>query len=404
MASEKFERRKPHINVSTIGHVDHGKTTLTAAITAVCSKMGYSKSVAFDSIDNAPEEKARGITIKASTVPAETAKNHYSVTDCPGHYDYIKNLIAGASQSDIVILLISAKEGTMAQTNEHILLANQINVKNLIVFINKIDELDDPTLLELCEEEARELAAANGFPNAKILSGSALGALQGEPKYEEGIKNLLKVLDETPIPPRETSKPFLMPVEAVHVKQGRGTIVTGKIEQGTIKIGDKVDIVGQNKEILTTTVTGVETFKQELDEGQAGDNVGLLLRGIAKKDLKRGNLIAAPNSIKPYKKFKSEVYFLTEKEGGRTQKQIMKVKFSPQFFIRTANVTGTIEGIYSRNDDGTLQKKEMIIPGDQHITLEIALIHQIGIEKGLKFAIREGKKTIGAGIVTEVIA
>lgn len=396
---KKFERTKEHVNIGTIGHVDHGKTTFSAAITSVSSKLGYGEAISFEKIDNAPEEKARGITIKASTIEFDTEKRHYSLTDCPGHADYIKNMITGASAADILILLISATDGTMDQTKEHILLAKQINVQNLIIFINKVDTLDDPDMLEIVKEEAEELAKANDFPNAVVLSGSALGALNGEAKYEEGIKAVMDTLDGIALPPREIDKPFLLPVEGLNSIPGRGTVVTGKIEQGTIKPGEEVDVVSQKEGVFKATVTGAETFNKELDQAQAGDNVGLLLRNINKGRISRGDILCAPGSINPHSHFQAEVYILSKSDGGR--KNPFKPKYRPQFYMRTADVTGTILKIYAK-EGGTLEEKEIAMPGD-HVTLEIELIHATGMEEGLKFAIREGKRTIGAGVVTKII-
>lgn len=400
MAKEKFERIKEHWNAGTIGHVDHGKTTFCSSLSKLSHDLGYiDKAVPFDAIDNAPEEKERGITIKASTIEFATEKRHYSLTDCPGHADYIKNMITGASQADVLILLIAATDGKMQQTTEHILLAKQINIKNLIIFINKVDELEDPSLLELVKEEARALAEENGFPGAKILSGSALGALNGDPKYEEGIREVMDVLDSLPLPPRKVDKPFLVPVEGVHNIPGRGTVVTGKIEQGVIKPGEQVDIISRKKGLFKATVTGVETFKKELNEGMAGDNVGLLLRNIPKTDVGRGDILAAPGSIKPHSKFTAEVYILTEKEGGR--KKEFKPNYRPQFYFRTADVTGTINKIFAK--EGTaLEEKEIAMPGD-NVVLDVTLINALGLQKELRFAIREGNRTIGVGVITKVI-
>ena len=396
---KKFERTKEHVNIGTIGHVDHGKTTFSAAITSVSSKLGYGEAVSFEKIDNAPEEKARGMTIKASTIEFDTEKRHYSLTDCPGHKDYIKNMITGASAADILILLIDINDGTMEQTKEHILLARQINVRNLIIFINKIDTLEDEEMLELAKEEAKELAKANDFPNPIVLSGSALGALSREAKYEESIKAVMDALDSIPLPPREIDKPFLLPVEGLNSIPGRGTVVTGKIEQGIIKPGEQVDVVSQKDGVFKATVTGAETFNKELDQAQAGDNVGLLLRNISKDKIRKGDILCAPGSISPHTHFQAEVYILSESDGGR--KNPFKPKYRPQFYIRTADVTGTIVKIYAQ-EDGKLEEKEIAMPGD-HVTLEIELIHPTGMEETLKFAIREGKRTIGAGVVTKII-
>ncbi len=399
MAKKKFERTKEHLNIGTIGHVDHGKTTFCAALTAVSSRMGLSEAVPFDKIDNAPEEKERGITIKASTIEFDTLKRHISVTDCPGHKDYIKNMITGASQADVLVLVIAATDGKMQQTSEHALLAKQINVKHLIVFINKIDALEDESLLELVEEEARELAEANGFKDAIVLSGSALGALNGDEKYEEGFKKFMDILDGLPLPPRKIDKPFLMPIEGVYVIQGRGTVVTGKVEQGIVKVSDQMDLISQKKDPSKVTVTGVETFKKEVEQGQAGDNLGILLRGISKKDVSRGDLLVAPGSITPHHKFKAEVYILTPEEGGR--KKGFAQNYRPQYFFRTSDVTGNVINIFAKEGD-KIEKREMALPGD-NVILEVELIHKVGIDKGLNFAIREGGRTIGAGVVIEII-
>ncbi len=398
-AKQKFDNTKEHLNIGTIGHVDHGKTTLTAALTRVSSQMGHSEAVAFDKIDNAPEEKERGITIKASTIEFQTAKRHYSSTDCPGHHDYIKNMIVGAADADALILVIAATDGKMDQTVEHILLAKQINVKNLIIFINKIDALEDEELLEIVEEEAKELAEENGFKDTVIISGSALGALNGEEKYVESVKKLMEALDNLPLPSRKTEGPFLISIEGVYVIQGRGTVVTGKIEQGIVKPGDQMELIGQKGEPVKVTITGVETFKKELEQGQAGDNVGLLLRGISKNEVSRGDLIVTPGSITPHKKFKAEVYVLTKEEGGR--KKPFAKNYRPQVFIRTSDVTCTVNNIYAKKGD-KVEEVPVAIPGD-NLILELELIHKIGIKKGHKFAIREGGRTIAAGIITEII-
>jgi elongation factor Tu len=399
MAKQKFERNKEHANVGTIGHVDHGKTTLSAAFTAVSSKLGHSEAVAFDAIDNAPEEKERGITIKASTIEFDTEKRHYSLTDCPGHADYVKNMITGASQADALILVIAATDGKMQQTTEHIMLAKQIGCPNLVIFVNKTDAVEDADLLELVIVEAQELAEENGFKDVPVLTGSALGALNGIAEQEENIKKLMECLDGLTLPPRKTDKPFLLPVEGVHVIPGRGTVVTGKIEQGIVKVGDQMEVLSEKRGAFKTTVTGVEMFRKELDEGRAGDNVGLLLRGVPKSDLGRGDIIAVPGSVSLHNKFKAEVYITKPEEGGR--KNAFKPKYRPQFFMRIADVTGTVEEIYAQ-EGGSLEKKEIAMPGD-NVTLNVELIHKVGIEKGLRFSIREGGRTIGAGIITEII-
>ena len=399
--AEQFERTKPHMNIGTIGHVDHGKTTFTAAMSHMSKKMGYSKgeAIAFENIDNAPEERERGITIKASTIEFETANRHYSSTDCPGHEDYIKNMITGASQADCLILLIAAVDGKMQQTTEHILLAKQIGVKNLIIFINKVDMIDDSEMLELVELEAAELAEENGFPNAIILQGSALGALEGKEEYEQGILKVFEALDSLPLPERKTDKPFLMPIEGVNTIPGRGTVVVGKIERGVVKSGDAMYLVSQKKKSMDVTVTGVQTFKKELAQGEAGDNVGLLLRGVDKKEVSRGDLIVKKGTLSPVGKFQAEIYVLTPDEGGRTK--AFAKKYSPQFYFRTSDVTGEIQGIME-NKDGKLHAIEMAMPGD-NVTIEVALKHMAGVEEKMNFAIREGGRTIAVGLVTKIL-
>jgi len=399
MAKEKFERKKPHINVGTIGHIDHGKTTLTAAITRVLSQHGLANYVPFDQIDKAPEEKARGITIAISHVEYESEHRHYAHIDCPGHADYIKNMITGAAQMDGAILVVSAPDGPMPQTKEHVLLARQVNVPYIVVFLNKVDMMDDPELLELVEVEVRELLDKYGFPGDEVpvIRGSALKALEcgcgkRECEWCGKIWELIDALDNyVPLPQREVDKPFLMPVEDVFSITGRGTVATGRIERGRIKAGDAVDIVGLREDILKTVVTSVEMFRKVLDEGIAGDNVGVLLRGVDKKDVERGMVVAAPGSIKPYRRFKAEVYVLKKEEGGRHTPFFSG--YRPQFYFRTTDVTGTIklpEGV------------EMVMPGD-NANFEVELIMPVALEKGLRFAIREGGKTVGAGVVTEII-
>ena len=399
MAKKKFERTKPHMNVGTMGHIDHGKTTLTAAITKYCSFGGFGDFRPFDSIDNAPEEKERGITINIAHVEYETENRHYAHVDMPGHRDYIKNMITGAAQVDGAILVVAAPEGAMPQTREHVLLARQVEVPAIVVYLNKIDMMDDPELLELVELELRELLTEYGFPGDEtpIVKGSALQALESEstdPDAEEyaSIKELLRVVDEyIPEPLRETDKPFMMSVEDVFSIKGRGTVVTGRVDRGMIKTGDGVDIVGLQEEMLSSVVTGVEMFHKILDEGQAGDNLGLLLRGIDREEVERGMVIAKPGSITPHTKFMGEVYVLRRDEGGRH-----KAFFSgyrPQFFVRTMDVTGTVqlpEGV------------EMVMPGD-NVNLEVELIVPVALEQGSKFAIREGGLTVGAGVITEII-
>jgi elongation factor Tu len=393
MAKEKFVRSKPHVNIGTIGHVDHGKTTLTAAITLYLSKQGKAEFQSFDSIDNAPEEKERGITIATAHVEYETENRHYAHVDCPGHADYVKNMITGAAQMDGAILVVSAADVPMPQTREHILLARQVGVPAMVVFLNKADLVDDPELLELVELEVRELLSEYGFPGDEIpvITGSALKALNGDPEGEQAIVELMKAVDEyIPLPKRDTDKPFLMPIEDVFSISGRGTVATGRIERGIIKVGDKVERVGI-RETKETTCTGVEMFRKILDQGEAGDNVGILLRGMAKDEVERGMVLAKPKSINPHTKFKGETYILTKDEGGRHKPFFSG--YRPQFYFRTTDVTGTLtlpEGV------------EMVMPGD-NVTISAELITPIAMEKGLRFAIREGGRTIGAGVVSEVI-
>jgi elongation factor Tu len=394
VAKAKFERDKPHVNVGTIGHIDHGKTTLTAAITKVLNETyGGTEVRSFESIDNAPEEKARGITIATSHVEYQTANRHYAHVDCPGHADYVKNMITGAAQMDGAILVVSAADGAMPQTREHILLARQVGVPYIIVFLNKVDMVDDPELIELVEEEIRELLSEYDFPGADIpfVSGSALKALEGEKEYEQKILDLAEALDTyIPEPIRELDKPFLMPVEDVFSITGRGTVATGRIEQGIIKTGETVEIVGI-KATETTVVTGVEMFKKILDQGQAGDNVGCLLRGTKREDIERGQVLCKPGSITPHTKFKSEVYVLKKEEGGRHTPFF--TGYRPQFYFRTTDVTGV-----ANLPEGT----EMVMPGD-NVQMEIELIQPIAMDQGLRFAIREGGRTVGSGVVTEVV-
>jgi len=394
MAKEHFNRTKPHVNIGTIGHVDHGKTTLTAAITTVLAKKGFSEVRSFDSIDNAPEEKERGITINTSHVEYETENRHYAHVDCPGHADYVKNMVTGAAQMDGAIIVVAATDGPMPQTREHILLARQVNVPKLVVFMNKVDMVDDEEMLELVEMEMRELLSFYNFDgdNTPVIQGSALGALNGDPKWEEKIIELMDAVDTwIPLPPRDVDKPFLMPVEDVFSITGRGTVATGRIETGIIKTGEEVQIIGLGAEGKKSVVTGVEMFRKILDEGQAGDNVGLLLRGIDKDEIKRGMVIARPGSVKPHSKFKAEVYILKKEEGGRHTP--FHDHYRPQFYIRTLDVTGEIklpEGV------------EMVMPGD-NITIEVDLIYPVACNVGLRFAIREGGRTVGAGQITELI-
>lgn len=394
MSKEKFDRSKPHVNIGTIGHVDHGKTTLTAAITKVLAKHNPKITVrAFDSIDNAPEEKARGITIATAHVEYETANRHYAHVDCPGHADYVKNMITGAAQMDGAILVVAATDGPMPQTREHILLARQVGVPAMVVFMNKVDMVDDAELLELVELEVRELLSSYEFPgdDIPIVQGSALGGLNGEPQWEAKIDELMAAVDSyIPTPARETDKPFLMPVEDIFTIQGRGTVATGRIERGIVKVNETVEIIGI-KDTRNTVVTGVEMFKKLLDEGVAGDNVGLLLRGVDRKEIERGQVIAKPGSITPHTKFKAEAYVLTKEEGGRHTPFF--TGYRPQFYFRTTDVTGVAnlpEGV------------EMVMPGD-NIQMEIELIAPIAMEKGLRFAIREGGRTVGAGTVSDIV-
>ena len=396
MAKAKFERTKPHVNVGTIGHVDHGKTTLTAAITTIQAAKGLASKVAFDQIDKAPEEKARGITIATAHVEYESTKRHYAHVDCPGHADYVKNMITGAAQMDGAILVVSAADGPMPQTREHILLARQVNVPYVVVFMNKVDMVDDPELLELVELEVRELLSQYNFPGDEtpIIKGSALKALEsGDPNSEYGLKigELMDVLDSyIPEPKRDVDKPFLMPVEDVFSITGRGTVATGRIERGRIKVGEEVALVGFNSD-KKTVVTGVEMFRKLLDDGQAGDNVGLLLRGVGKEDIERGMVLAKPGSITPHTKFEAEVYVLTKEEGGRHTPFFKG--YRPQFYFRTTDVTGSVE-----LPDGM----EMVMPGD-NVQMTIELITPIAMDEGLRFAIREGGRTVGAGVVAKIL-
>src|SRR5258706_281635 len=394
MAKENFDRSKPHVNIGTIGHVDHGKTTLTAAITKVLASKGLASIRDFASIDNAPEEKERGITINTSHVEYSTEKRHYAHVDCPGHADYVKNMVTGAAQMDGAILVVAATDGPMPQTREHILLARQVGVPALVVFMNKVDLVEDPELIELVEIEIRELLSFYNFPGDTIpvIQGSALGALNGEPKWVAKVEELMKAVDEfIPIPVRLIDKDFLMPVEDVFSITGRGTVATGRIERGIIKTGDPVQILGMGAENLTSTITGVEMFRKILDRGEAGDNVGLLLRGIEKEQICRGMVICKPGSVTPHAKFKAEVYVLKKEEGGRHTPFFNK--YRPQFYFRTTDVTGEIKlpaGV------------EMVMPGD-NVTIEVDLINKIAMEKGLRFAIREGGRTVGSGQVTEIL-
>ena len=394
MAKESFKRDKPHLNVGTIGHVDHGKTTLTAAITDVLSKKGLAEKKNYDDIDGAPEEKERGITINTAHVEYATATRHYAHVDCPGHADYVKNMITGAAQMDGAILVVAATDGPMPQTKEHILLARQVGVPRIVVFMNKVDLVDDPELLELVEMEIRELLTSYGFDgdNTPIIKGSATGALAGEEKWVEKINELMDAVDAyIPLPPRLVDQPFLMSVEDVFSITGRGTVATGRIERGRIKVGEAMEIVGLQEKPLATTCTGVDMFKKLLDEGEAGDNAGLLLRGIEKNQIRRGMVLCKPGSITPHTQFKCEVYVLSKEEGGRHTPFFNK--YRPQFYFRTTDVTGEVT-----LNAGT----EMVMPGD-NTSLTVTLIQPIAMEKGLKFAIREGGRTVGAGQVTEII-
>ncbi|NUK31906.1 elongation factor Tu [Parageobacillus sp. VR-IP] len=394
MAKAKFERTKPHVNIGTIGHVDHGKTTLTAAITTVLAKQGKAEAKAYDQIDAAPEERERGITISTAHVEYETEKRHYAHVDCPGHADYVKNMITGAAQMDGAILVVSAADGPMPQTREHILLSRQVGVPYIVVFLNKCDMVDDEELLELVEMEVRDLLSEYDFPGDEVpvIKGSALKALEGDPQWEEKIVELMNAVDEyIPTPQREIDKPFMMPIEDVFSITGRGTVATGRVERGTLKVGDAVEIVGLSDEPKSTTVTGVEMFRKLLDQAEAGDNIGALLRGISRDEVERGQVLAKPGSITPHTKFKAQVYVLTKEEGGRHTPFFSN--YRPQFYFRTTDVTGIItlpEGV------------EMVMPGD-NVEMTVELIAPIAIEEGTKFSIREGGRTVGAGSVSEII-
>ena len=393
MAKEKFERTKPHVNIGTIGHVDHGKTTLTASITKVLAEKGLSEVRSFDSIDNAPEERERGITINTAHVEYETANRHYAHVDCPGHADYVKNMVTGAAQMDGAIIVVAATDGPMPQTREHILLARQVNVPRIVVFLNKCDMVDDEEMFELVEMEMRDLLSSYEYDgdNTPIIRGSALGALNGEPEWVEKVIEIMDAVDTwIPLPPRDIDKPFLMPVEDVFSITGRGTVATGRIEAGIVKVGDEVQIIGLGAD-LKSVVTGVEMFRKLLDQGEAGDNVGLLLRGIDKNEIRRGMVICHPGKVKPHSHFKAQVYILKKEEGGRHTP--FHNHYRPQFYIRTLDVTGEItlpEGV------------EMVMPGD-HVTIEVELINPVACDLGLRFAIREGGRTVGSGQITEIL-
>ena len=393
MAKEKFDRSKSHVNIGTIGHVDHGKTTLTAAIATVLSKHGGGEAQSYDSIDNAPEEKERGITINTSHIEYETETRHYAHVDCPGHADYVKNMITGAAQMDGAILVVSAADGPMPQTREHILLSRNVGVPYIVVFLNKMDMVDDEELLELVEMEVRDLLSEYDFPgdDVPVIAGSALKALEGDESYEEKILELMAAVDEyIPTPERDTDKPFMMPVEDVFSITGRGTVATGRVERGEVRVGDEVEIVGIKDETSKTTVTGVEMFRKLLDYAEAGDNIGALLRGVAREDVQRGQVLAAPGSITPHTKFKAEVYVLSKDEGGRHTPFF--TNYRPQFYFRTTDVTGVVN-----LPEGT----EMVMPGD-NVEMTVELIAPIAIEDGTRFSIREGGRTVGSGVVTEI--
>ncbi|MEI5994424.1 elongation factor Tu [Candidatus Enterococcus mansonii] len=394
MAKEKFDRSKPHVNIGTIGHVDHGKTTLTAAIATVLAKHGGGEAQNYADIDNAPEEKERGITINTSHIEYETDARHYAHVDCPGHADYVKNMITGAAQMDGAILVVSAADGPMPQTREHILLSRNVGVPYIVVFLNKMDMVDDEELLELVEMEVRDLLSEYDFPgdDTPVIAGSALKALEGDASYEEKIMELMAAVDEyIPTPTRDTDKPFMMPVEDVFSITGRGTVATGRVERGEVRVGDEIEIVGIKEETSKTTVTGVEMFRKLLDYAEAGDNIGALLRGVAREDIERGQVLAKPASITPHTKFKAEVYVLSKEEGGRHTPFF--TNYRPQFYFRTTDVTGVVElpeGI------------EMVMPGD-NVAMDVELIHPIAIEDGTRFSIREGGRTVGSGVVSEIV-
>ena len=394
MAKEKFDRSKPHVNIGTIGHVDHGKTTLTAAITTVLAKKGFAQAQDYGSIDKAPEERERGITINTAHVEYETDTRHYAHVDCPGHADYVKNMITGAAQMDGAILVVSAADGPMPQTREHILLSRNVGVPYIVVFLNKMDMVDDEELLELVEMEVRDLLSEYDFPgdDTPVVAGSALRALEGDASYEEKILELMAAVDEyIPTPERDTDKPFMMPVEDVFSITGRGTVATGRVERGQVRVGDEVEIVGISEETSKTTVTGVEMFRKLLDYAEAGDNIGTLLRGVTRDNIERGQVLSKPGTITPHTKFKAEVYVLTKEEGGRHTPFF--TNYRPQFYFRTTDVTGVVE-----LPEGT----EMVMPGD-NVAMDVELIHPIAIEDGTRFSIREGGRTVGSGVVTEIV-
>ncbi|MGY3766330.1 elongation factor Tu [Vagococcus vulneris] len=394
MSKEKFDRSKSHVNIGTIGHVDHGKTTLSAAIATVLAKNGFGEAQNYADIDNAPEEKERGITINTSHIEYETATRHYAHVDCPGHADYVKNMITGAAQMDGAILVVSAADGPMPQTREHILLSRNVGVPYIVVFLNKMDMVDDEELLELVEMEVRDLLTEYDFPgdDTPIVAGSALKALEGDAEYEQKILDLMAAVDEyIPTPERDTDKPFMMPVEDVFSITGRGTVATGRVERGQVKVGDEVEIVGIAENTSKTTVTGVEMFRKLLDYAEAGDNIGALLRGVSREDIERGQVLAAPGSITPHTEFKAEVYVLSKEEGGRHTPFF--TNYRPQFYFRTTDVTGVVE-----LPEGT----EMVMPGD-NVAMDVTLIHPIAIEEGTRFSIREGGRTVGSGVVTEIV-
>ena len=394
MAKEKFDRSKPHVNIGTIGHVDHGKTTLTAAIATVLAKHGGGDAASYADIDNAPEEKERGITINTSHIEYETDVRHYAHVDCPGHADYVKNMITGAAQMDGAILVVSAADGPMPQTREHILLSRNVGVPYIVVFLNKMDMVDDEELLELVEMEVRDLLSEYDFPgdDTPVIAGSALKALEGDAAYEEKIMELMTAVDEyIPTPTRDTDKPFMMPVEDVFSITGRGTVATGRVERGEVRVGDEIEIVGIKEDTAKTTVTGVEMFRKLLDYAEAGDNIGALLRGVAREDIERGQVLAKPASITPHTKFKAEVYVLSKEEGGRHTPFF--TNYRPQFYFRTTDVTGVVE-----LPEGT----EMVMPGD-NVAIDVELIHPIAIEDGTRFSIREGGRTVGSGVVSEIV-